>query len=275
MRYRITIFLLFMIQFVLFSGSMDYPLRNGRYIVEPGVFIEINNDNFSILYDWEDHYIPKISGKYYLSTDKGVRYINIKTSNDSEYIFSVLTIEDILIIVDMQTGRTFRASQTVAKGQFSVLTSFYSYDASSFFYESYGGKSYKYKPMNLNNYDITEPWVEGVDGPGIGEWLTFSYILESSSVYFVNGFYDPYRPHLFEKNNRVKDFELIAYDEHDGKLEKKFNNNYTLEDTSELQKIQLPEGWTHFKLIIRSVYPGTTCDDTCIAGIFTDKRWGK
>jgi hypothetical protein len=37
----------------------------------------------------------------------------------------------------------------------------------------------------------------------------------------------------------------------------------------------LPEGWTHFKIIIRSVYPGTAYDDTCIAGIFTDKRWGK
>lgn len=120
-----------------------------------------------------------------------------------------------------------------------------------------------------------EPWVEGVNGPGIGEWISFSYTYASTSFYIVNGFYDPYRPYLFKKNNRVKNFELIAYDKCDGKLEKKFINTYTLADTSELQKIVLPEGWTHFKLIIKSVYPGTAYDDTCIAGIFTDRRWGK
>jgi hypothetical protein len=274
MKYFI-ICMLFITQNTLFSEALDCYLNDGRYIIEPSVYIEINDGYFSITYDWDDHYIPKVSGDYYLTKRDGINYINIKTNEESEYVFSVIALDDILFLVDLKTGETYHASQIVTKGQFPVLTPFYSYDASSFLQESYGGKSYKYKPMNLNKWDIMEPWVEGVDGPGIGQWLAFSYILESSSIYFINGFYDPYRPYLFEKNNRVKDFELIAYDEHDGKLEKKFNNNYTLEDTSELQKIQLPEGWTHFKIIIRSVYPGTAYDDTCIAGIFTDKRWGK
>jgi len=274
-RKTILFLLLFTVQLILFGEGMNYSIESGSYVMQPGVYIEITTETFAIEYEWDDYYIPKVSGEYYITNNNGIHYIHIKTSENSEYTFSIISNEGLLFLVDLETGETYHASKTVAKGGFPILGFFYNFEASSFLMESYGGKTYKYKSSNLSGFDIMEPWVEGVEGLGMGEWIKFLFYYETSSIYIINGFYDPYRPHLFKKNNRVRDLEIIAYDEHNGELEMKFKGVYTLEDNSELQKIQLPEGWTHFKMIIRSVYPGTTYNDTCISGIFTDKRWGK
>jgi len=272
---EILILLFMVISLPVMANENDYAVDYGRYIIEPGVFLEIDKEEISIVYDWEDHYIPKFSGKYKIINKGELHYINVEKRNGEKLTFSVIHNEGILLLVNLDDGETYIASKVVTKGQFPVMSYFYGFEVSSFLTESYDGKTYKYKPGNLSKNDIMEPWVEGVDGGGVGEWLKFYYSLESKSFYIINGFYNPYRPELFYMNNRVKEIEIIAYTKKHEKLVKQFTGQYELEDNAELQKIVLPEGGTHFKIIINSVYPGNKYDDTCIAGIFTDVRWGE
>lgn len=112
-------------------------------------------------------------------------------------------------------------------------------------------------------------WVEGVSGPGIGEWiqLTFSSPIELRDLRFDVG-YDK-SADLFAKNNRIKSATLV------------FSNGEPMtvgfEDARGPQEFAMARApgsnveTAFVRVIIDEVYPGTRYDDTCLAEI---EMWG-
>jgi hypothetical protein len=142
--------------------------------------------------------------------------------------------------------------------------------ATSFLTERIQEKEIKYVPDNLTNYDITQPWVEGVQGHGIGEILTIGSRerpCRRINMVILNGFFSPTKPSLYLANSRVKSFLMRGYSE-DGELI--YESTKELEDTPNLQVISSPVRLAIIELIITDVYPGTTYQDTAISGIFHD-----
>ena len=118
---------------------------------------------------------------------------------------------------------------------------------------------YSYSAWNLTDGDLSTAWVEGADGTGIGENVTFTY----NGVYLMQGFrirngYQK-KSDLYTKNARPKTIELI-FD--DGSTQE-----FELADSGIAeQKIQLstPVNSSSVTLVIRDVYPGTKYEDTAI-----------
>lgn len=132
----------------------------------------------------------------------------------------------------------------------------YSYFASSSLKEN----NTLYSANNLSNIELMKPWVEGVSGYGIGEYIIVTQ--NSKEVYFSEllisiGFVSYEKPYLYEKNSRPKQIELTTEDG-------AFNYVVELFDTPNIQTIKLPKAVRDIKIIIKDIYKGTEWDDTCI-----------
>lgn len=152
------------------------------------------------------------------------------------------------------------------------------YDASSYLTEKNKGSIIKYTPDNLGKFafnsedkysdikliDDAIPWVEGVKGYGIGEYITISTDKPFSSLAILNGYVDLEKLDLYKKNSRVKIFKAID-------LDNDIVYEFNLEDIVEIQKFFLVQETCNLKLIIVDVYKGSLWDDTCVTGIVTGK----
>jgi hypothetical protein len=124
---------------------------------------------------------------------------------------------------------------------------------------------------------LSTPWTEGVDGPGVGEWiqLDFPGTIEVHSIGIAVGYDrdedDQLRdPSVFQANNRLKRATLV------------FSNGEQVElsfaDERGVQQVSLARApgpsiqTTYVRVVIEEVYPGSTYDDTCLAEI---EVWGK
>ncbi len=73
-------------------------------------------------------------------------------------------------------------------------------------------KDKEYKIKNLGYPYLEKPWVEGVDGWGIGE----NFIIQSSHgdeykhLLIMNGYISAKNPHLYEENGRIKKIEVMG-----------------------------------------------------------------
>jgi len=127
---------------------------------------------------------------------------------------------------------------------------------------------YSGETMILGTSPYLLPWVEGVQGYGIGEWIeieTISNGFSLDSFLISNGFVDFNRPHLYEDNSRIKRLRIDIH-EYDISFEAE------LIDTPQLQKIRLPksieDGVAKVRFTILEVYEGTKWDDTCLNLIY-------
>jgi len=147
------------------------------------------------------------------------------------------------------------------------LVPFATSSASSHLPTDRGGQYQSWMAMDGS---LETSWVEGVAGPGVGEWfmLTFPGTVE---IYYINidvG-YDR-DADIFYANNRIKRVTFV------------FSNGeqieVTLSDTRGMQMIALARApgpsieTTFVKMVIEEVYPGSRHDDTCLAKI---EVWGK
>lgn len=132
-----------------------------------------------------------------------------------------------------------------------------------------------YKAENLVDVDNLVPWVEGVNGSGIGQKITLLLLGNSNPCWFgllvSNGFVDYNRPYLFADNNRVKKIRV-----HYGNLGK--YTDFDLLDISNYQYLEFPYGYEDYwgeiefsfiTIEILEVYKGNRWDDTCINLIYT------
>lgn len=110
-------------------------------------------------------------------------------------------------------------------------------------------------------YDtITPPWVEGVKGYGIGEWLDIEFKYKSDEIQILNGYVDFRRMYLYKQNSRVKTILIESQNP-------KFSQEYELEDFVKYNVIKLPKKTDHIRITIKDVYKGDKYDDTCISSI--------
>ncbi|MBN2651937.1 MAG: hypothetical protein JXR63_06095 [Spirochaetales bacterium] len=113
-----------------------------------------------------------------------------------------------------------------------------------------------YNVENLKKDDI--PWVEGVAGHGIGEWIEIKSEKDINILHLYNGFYDEKRPELYKNNSRVKKVRIES-------LDKSFKMFVYLKDSPGMQNLYIPvKGVRSLKIYIEEVYPGAKWSDTCI-----------
>jgi len=121
-------------------------------------------------------------------------------------------------------------------------------------------QSDSYRATNLVDNDSATAWIEGVEGPGIGEWVRFEFLepVTLARIEIANGYQvDEER---FEGNLRVRDLEI------------EFSNGATqvvrLHDSTDPQSIS-PRSKTAewIKLTILSVYPDHVWEDAALSSL--------
>ena len=122
---------------------------------------------------------------------------------------------------------------------------------------------------NINNNLVlgdpdSYPWVEGVEGAGVGESLDIKFIHTVENFALLNGYVDPRRPYLYKQNGRVKKIQIESLD-----LDTNFSAVYDLEDVVSFQTVSLPKLAGHIKITILDIYSGTKYSDTAITGLFS------
>lgn len=240
-------------------------------------YFEDSNYEFWHSLEWldeKDHGIPE----RYLAEDSGLGYIETGhyLIRDQEN-FHYLKLES-------DTGFTFKTELGVLfhprrmylyeeDNLFFMSTERFGHDSESGPYvESIKTSSYlvegsiEYKGRNIIRpfFEISKPWVEGVSGDGIGQWIE----LETSAMKYPvrsflisNGYVSFEKPYLYKYNNRVKSLRVTC-----DQLNIDFE--VVLEDTPNFQEVRLPvkieEKNTTFRFEILEVYEGLKWDDTCI-----------
>lgn len=115
------------------------------------------------------------------------------------------------------------------------------------------------------------PWVENVDGNGIGEWIEFiarsnnkyPHVFLRQKVYISIGYLDFNKPDLYLKNARPKTLSVYINDS--------YYCDVILEDTPNYQELIIGRLITEedrVKIVIKDVYQGSLYNDTCINDIF-------
>ncbi len=149
----------------------------------------------------------------------------------------------------------------------------------------------KYVPFQARDGKEETAWVEGVDGPGIGEWIQFffrnpkydslintnpypknspAYYMQMHIIYRVlilNGCV--INDSLFHANNRARLMELSFSEGEKRIIELKDNSR-----TYQIFKVgRIPSKWVRLKIL--DVYKGTKYDDTCISEVdFEEDNYG-
>jgi hypothetical protein len=116
---------------------------------------------------------------------------------------------------------------------------------------------------------LDSPWVEGVAGPGFGEWimLVFPGAVEVWAIGLDVG-YDR-DDDIFYANNRIKQATFIFSNEEQITLD--------FSDTRGVQMVHLARApgpnieTTYVQVVIEEVYPGSRYDDSCLGEI---EVWG-
>jgi hypothetical protein len=205
---------------------------------------------------------------YHVDVKNGFTYIN---AGNKKYL--VLYNNSLLcILIDCSNNDAFfglnKNSKYIHIGEyrnFIGITGFNSlYNnprVSSFLVETINGKKIEYNGRHENYYyELTRPWVEGVKGYGIGEWIEMEVANNIDEIVFFNGYIDPNRPDLYYSNSRVKEITITAGNE-DWIL--------PIKDTPNPQVLKLNKLVSgRIRFTINSVYEGSRYADTCIAGIY-------
>lgn len=139
-------------------------------------------------------------------------------------------------------------------------------EASSILKETVSGKTKVYSLLNISDNNLTTAWVEGSEGDGVGEWISFSSQekFDLDRLHLTNGYSKS--ESLYYKNNRIAEIEVISsagekryFDFKDNKLSMQtFNVGF--------------KDITGIKIVISKIYKGTKYNDVCISEINFNKN---
>lgn len=122
-------------------------------------------------------------------------------------------------------------------------------------------ENFDYTPYNLNDNNLTTPWVEGASGYGKGEYIEFSSLYEREIVHIdINNGYAK-NTNLFNKNASVKKIKLEFSD--GTEIVKELKNTANTQDIT----LNRPVRASWMRLTIIDVYPGSKFEDTCISEV--------
>jgi hypothetical protein len=139
-------------------------------------------------------------------------------------------------------------------------------------------KDAKYSASNAHDLSYKTAWIEGVDGHGIGEYLTYHIQPTNpriTEIIVVNGYVKSAQ--LWRDNSRVKKLKMYIDNKpcailnlEDTKAEQHFKvepiGNAPHDNWEELERMPV---WT-MRFEILSVYPGDKYQDTAITEIYFD-----
>ncbi|MBR11302.1 MAG: hypothetical protein CMP48_26960 [Rickettsiales bacterium] len=135
-----------------------------------------------------------------------------------------------------------------------------------------------YEPRNAHDLNYQNAWVEGVDGYGVGELLTYEFAPESpriTEIIVVNGYVK--NPNAWNSNSRVKTLRVYYNDEpladlnlKDIRAEQHFEfQPIGNSERTDFNLLKQQNSWT-LKFEILAVYKGTRYSDTVISEIYFD-----
>lgn len=140
---------------------------------------------------------------------------------------------------------------------YNIGNSEYVYSSDTYLKEDF----IEYPPLNLGDTATKKPWVEGIDGQGIGQKIYIEKVsnttAEISSLILSNGFISYEKPYLYNYNSRLKKIKI-------SNKKGSFEIIHEIEDTPNLQIISLPEKTADVVIEILEVYPGERWEDTCV-----------
>jgi len=205
-------------------------------------------------------------GTYSLEINDNVAFLDVHLDNGENDRWLILANGALCSII-----------KSDGKSIFAVTGSVNRTECFSFFVNTVRATSYleengvEYLPENLRKYDMADkPWVEGVDGQGIGEKIFFKdFSLNNGSMHISIGYVSYDKPYLYTQNSRPKTISLS--------VENKFSITVSLKDTPNFQEIKLPSDISNddtLILEILDVYPGTKFEDTCINSILFEMYSG-
>ena len=179
----------------------------------------------------------------------------IKTSN--KILFLAGKNNSYNIIFAFTEGFSFDY-QPLTRTRFDECGSSYK-DCSSFLTE----KTKSYTVQNLSKLVVDTPWVEGVEGDGIGEGFT----IEGESfktplgpyLFIINGYISYEKPYLYQQNNRVKKIKVTGLKSGKSKI-------LDVLDTPHPQTVNISfiTQSEDIRIEIEDIYKGTKYDDTCL-----------
>mgnify|MGYP006284875947 CR=1 FL=1 len=135
-------------------------------------------------------------------------------------------------------------------------------------------ESVNYGPQQAHDFDVQTAWVEGKEGHGIGERLTYTFDMREhdehnlgiTHLLIANGYKKSEA--LWRKNNRVK--RLRVY------INQKVHCDVILQDVFTFQRVRIGDVSLPQKNVltmsfeIREVYPGDRYQDTAISELLID-----
>lgn len=137
---------------------------------------------------------------------------------------------------------------------------------------------YNYESSNLHDWDYRTPWVEGAEGYGIGETITYEFLASNpriTEIIIVNGF--TLDENSWFENSRVKTLKVYLNNEEFAILELKDTKNdqvFTfdpigLRGSEDYEVLKTMPNWS-LKFEILEVYEGDLYEDTAITEIYFD-----
>lgn len=286
MKKYFTVLYVICYSFILFAFDIT-----GHYY---GVVNPIVSDEFMFVSSVSDYRFE--GNRYYLGMDvpKGSKaeseipkknLVEYGTFYNEEGVYSILELENNIKVITFQSDSDF-----TYKKRLGILYNerrLFLYDNDIIFFEpgenySWDGfmpevvgvrcssflieKNVKYDGTTYNRRvdGKLRPWVENLPGEGIGEWIELN--IENGSEPFStfiisNGYISFSNPNLFNLNSRVKKMRIVSE-------QNKLDITIDLQDTTELQSINLPvqisEEKSVFRFIILETYPGDKWSDTCL-----------
>lgn len=252
------IFILILILFSSFCYSMSIQsyLNNNNNIMYRDIAdfktIQFYNNNTVRFNDDENSETSSLwnnTFNYQLTENDHYLFLDL-SSNNNRYRLLILLSDTNLIFYDYKL-----IFNGISKGSTELYYFPSEISASSELIE--GNKIYYAK--NISNLNLDEPWVEGVQGLGIGESISFS--CNAEELIICSGYISVNNINLWKENSRPKRISVEF-------LSSGKSMEFNLLDTQNPQNINLGNIYSG-KVIIKilDVYPGTKYKDTCIHSI--------
>ena len=271
-----------MLVFLAFAFSSVFAQDDGTIVFydDPYELYKYTITQDKIIFSSEDSgTIEEIErSKFFLGEDKFYHYIN-KTNDEFIVLFYNNGHADFFPLNEIETedSKDFKSWLETFKKRVDENDSYYpfmefgaKYSASSELKEN----TTIYVAKNLGTCFLPpdskegnaiwnpghKPWVEGVKGHGIDEYIKLKTLGPFSKLKIINGYVDFTRQDLYKKNSRVKTF-----------LVKDLDNNIefevSLKDEVFIQDIKLEKPTTNVILYIKDVYKGDKWADTCVTSL--------
>jgi hypothetical protein len=233
---------------------LENPFKEYIYEDGKGSSVKLSNDKISfsdkILFNIKDY---PFNGEYKYEEIKktGITFIQYGKQKNL-----MLRSEDYIMLFDEKKNMIFKGftqpERYSNKNEIAVAAK--KYNPSSELKE----KGKIYEANNLSILRLNNPWVEGISGSGIGQYVEMEWENPVAALLLINGFVSYDKPELYENNNRTKRIRIYTETE-------KGWAEFDMEDSANPQIVKLKKSAKKIKLEIADIYRGSKWDDTCIS----------